>query len=147
MFLLFLCLLYVGPMPSAMIVIIRSMCKRTNSVPLALETDDLLPPFTLLCILTVERYAQQVLACWQWIGTPKLTPCFPVDEHSIFFYKGLDCVSRTNSNSSQHLPGFLTHFPLNIYVNLRRSRMTTGDRHRDNLKTSIALQNHRCEHL
>ena len=37
---------------------------------------------------------------------------------------------------------------LNIHVNLRRSRMTlTSDRHRDNLKTIIALQNHRCEHL
>jgi hypothetical protein len=155
-FLIFHCLLNVGPVPSVMTVIILSMWKRTNYGAscsrnrwLVASCHTSLPPYCgtirdsvpkraagscmLAVAIFVDWYSQvdTLFSC-------RCTPFFLQES-------GLCSVSifSVSLRTSQ-----VTLRSLNIHVNHRRSRMTLiSDRYRDNLKTTIALQNHRCEHL
>jgi len=125
-------------MPLAMIVIIRSMWKRANYGAsrsgnrwLVAACHTSLPPYCgtirnsvskctagsclLAVTISVDWYSQvDALFSCRWT------------QH-FFFYKSLDCVSSANSNSSQHLPGVLTHVTVTEYS--RKPSSLKNDNH------------------
>jgi hypothetical protein len=162
-FLLFLCLLHVGPMPSAMMIIIRSMWERTNYGAsrcgnrwLVASCHTSVPPYCGTIRDSVPKHAAgscslavAIFVVWysqvDALFSCRWTEHFCTRVWIVFIGQTPIPVSifPVSLRTSQ-----ATLRSLNIHVNLRRSRMTlTSDRHRDNFKTTIALHSHRCEHL